>query len=132
MSFRFHYAGPAAEAENLLAPFNEIGSIYEETSDVSYPELVSGEEEACGSAQYVFSSALSLTYNVTTERTLWEHFNNKVAQYPELASTATLMHEGYATSGMQAVPFESTAYSHREENHILWVLFLPQHLNGSP
>ena len=119
MSFRFHYAGPAAEAEKLLAPFNKIGSIYEETSDVSYPTIVAGEQVACGSAQYVFSSALTLTYNVTTERTLWKHFNKKVAQYPELAATAVLMHEGYATAGVQAVPFKSTAYPHREANHIL-------------
>lgn len=119
MSFRFHYQGPAEEAEKLLVPFNKIGSVYEETSDIPYPTIVAGEQVACPSAQYVFTSALTTTYNVTTERTLWKHFNQKAAQYPELAATASLMHEGYATAAVQAVPFESTAYSHREANHIL-------------
>lgn len=119
LSFRFHYAGPAEEAEKLLEPFNAIGSVYEETADISYPDVVAGEQVACGSAQYVFSSALTIAYNATTERQLWNHFNGKVAQYPELAATAQLMHEGYATAGVQAVPSDSTAYPHREDNHIL-------------
>lgn len=119
MEWNFQYAGPAEEAEELLAPFNAIDAISEEIRDVSYPTASGVTNNYCVSAGYVISHVMTLEYNVTAQRALYDHFVAKVAEYPELGATAWLFHEGYATAGYQAIPSESTSYPHREENHLM-------------
>ncbi|KAI0120156.1 FAD-binding domain-containing protein [Nemania sp. FL0031] len=127
LSWTFAYHGPAKDAEALLAPFNAIGAAYEEVGDVSYPELavVEGTQEGgpqCQDGPFVVSSNLLLTYNVTTERQLYNLFNSYVAKYPGIGTGVNLVHEGYSTKAVQAIASDSTAYGHRAANHI--VLFL--------
>ncbi|ETS86020.1 hypothetical protein PFICI_04045 [Pestalotiopsis fici W106-1] len=119
MEWGFQYAGPGDEAEALLAPFNAIGAIAEDQFDASYPTIAGTTSETCGSAKRAISSAMTLDYNITTERALYDHFVAKVAEYPDLAATAYLWHEGYSTEGYQIIPEDSTAYPHREENHLM-------------
>jgi len=120
LEWGFQYAGPADEAERLLKPFNAIGAVAEDMGDVSYPEASGVTLDDCGSVDQVISSVMTLEYNITAERALYDHFVAKVAQYPELGTTAYLWHEGYATAGYQAIPSKSTAYPHREENHLMF------------
>lgn len=119
LKWGFYYAGPADEAEELLKPFNAIGAVAEDMIDLSYPgvsDLTSGD---CVSNNYAISSVLTLEYNATAQRALYDHYVANVAKYPELGATAYLWHEGYATAGYQVIPSESTAYPHREENHLM-------------
>lgn len=119
LQWGFEYAGPAADAEKLLGPFNTIKAIQVGSREVSYP-VVSGTDVAkCPGAKRAIASVMTLEYNVTTERMLYNLFNKNIAKYPELAPSAYLWHEGYATAGMQAIPSDSTAYPHREENHLM-------------
>ncbi|ROT38916.1 FAD-binding domain-containing protein [Sodiomyces alkalinus F11] len=121
----FAYNGPADEAEEFLAPFNAIESISDEMGDVPYPEIVDPQdtgEASCGSGQFAFATVLLQTYNVTTERELYNHFNETAARYPELATVARLYHQGYATKAIREIDYDSTAYPHRDE--ILLALFL--------
>jgi len=119
LEWGFQYAGPGDEAEQLLAPFNAIGATAEDMGDVPYP-IVSGVTSGdCPSAKRVMSTVMTLEYNITTERALYDLYVAKVAEYPEMAPTAYLWYEGYATAGYQAIPSDSTAYPHREENHIM-------------
>lgn len=87
---------------------------YAETSGVN--DTTSG---ACEQANWGISSLLTLDYNVTTERALYNNYVANVAKYPELGTTAYLWHEGYSTAAMQAVDSDSTAYPHRDQNHLL-------------
>jgi hypothetical protein len=87
---------------------------------VTYPELSGISQDTCAGAQYALASTMTLKYNATAQRALYTHFNEKAALYPELAETALLWHEGYATKGVQAVDAASTAYPHRSENHLLY------------
>lgn len=119
LQWGFNYAGPAEEAEKLLAPFNAIGAVAVEGSEVSYPEVAGVTAYSCPGANRIISTALTLEYNATTERAHYNQYLAKLAQYPELASGAYLYYEGYATAGFQAIPSDSTAYPHREENFIL-------------
>ena len=119
LKWGFYYAGPADEAEELLKPFNAIGAVAENTIGLSYPEVSDLTSGDCISAHLAISSVLTLEYNVTAERALYDHYIAKVAEYPELGATAYLWHEGYATAGYQAIRSESTAYPHREEKHIM-------------
>ncbi|KAI1489089.1 hypothetical protein F5X96DRAFT_642522 [Biscogniauxia mediterranea] len=120
LEWGFQYAGSADEAEELLAPFNAIGAEAETQGDVDYPTVSGVTSDDCASANYVIASVMTLTYNVTTERALYNHFISKIADYPDLATTAYLWHEGYATAGYQAIDSDSTAYPHREENHLMF------------
>jgi hypothetical protein len=124
IAWGFQYAGPAEEAEALLAPFNAIEAVNEDSGDIPYPATAGQAAGTCPSAHRAISHALTLRYNVTTERALYEHFNAKVAQYPEIAPTAYLMHEGYSTAAYQAIDSDSTANPHREDNYILYVCSL--------
>ncbi|KAI1660859.1 FAD-binding domain-containing protein [Daldinia decipiens] len=117
----FAYAGAASEAENILRPFNQIEAISEEMGDVPYPDIVTPQNTdiaSCGSAAYAISTVLLQTYNITAQRQIYDLFNRNAALYPELAETSRLYYEGYAVKGMQAVASASTAYPHRDENHL--------------
>ena len=119
LEWGFQYGGPADEAEELLAPFNAIGAVTEDMGDFPYPAVAGVTAGVCPGAKRAISSAMTLEYNVTAERALYDLYVAKVAEYPQLAPNAYLWHEGYATAGMQAIPSDSTAYSQREENHIM-------------
>lgn len=63
LKWGFYYAGSADEAEELLNPFNAIGTVAENIIDLSHPEvsdLISGD---CISAHLAISSVLTLEYN---------------------------------------------------------------------
>ncbi|KAF5968611.1 6-hydroxy-D-nicotine oxidase [Fusarium bulbicola] len=119
--FTFAYAGPASEAERILRPFNAIDAIKDEMGDVPYPEIPVRQNtdiSNCVSARFSLASVMLQTWNITTERALYNHFMRNVALYPDLAVTARLYYEGYAHRGVQAVDSASTAYPHRDEYHI--------------
>lgn len=124
MLWSFAYNGPAEDAEELLQPFNAIGATSEVVRDVPYPEIAqlqgTGEANAtCSDGPYVVASNMIVRYNVTTQRQLYNQFNQKLSQYPELGYAARLAHEGYANKAVQAIPHESTAYPHRHQNLIV-------------
>jgi hypothetical protein len=126
--FTAAYNGPAAEAEAILAPFNAIPAISSEQGDVPYPEIIFPQDTAassCGSGNFAISSVLLHTYNITTQRQLYNLFNQKAAQYPEISQYARMYHEGYAVAGMQAVDPASTAYPHRDQNHLVYAPLPP-------
>ncbi|KAF2792188.1 FAD binding domain-containing protein [Melanomma pulvis-pyrius CBS 109.77] len=125
----FVYAGSASEAEPYLRPFNEIEALDEEIGDVPYPQIptVQGTDIASGGCEptrKAFAHSLLQTYNVTTERAIYDSFNANVALYPELTQEGgpVIMHEGYATKAVEEAPDDSSAYAHRHEHHILYVL----------
>lgn len=115
----FEYAGPGADAEELLGPFNAIEALNVGSNEGSYPIISGAAFTDCPGAKRAISSVMTLDYNVTTQRTLYNLFNQKIAAYPEIIPSGYLWHEGYSTAGVQAIPSDSTAYPHREENHLL-------------
>ncbi|GAP88221.1 putative FAD binding domain-containing protein [Rosellinia necatrix] len=119
LAWGFHYAGSAEEAEELLAPFNAIEALSSEQGDAPYPVVAGTTESDCVGGDIVTSTVMTQSYNITTERALYEQFNAKIAQYPELAPSALLWHEGYSTAAVQAIPSDSDAYPHREETHLM-------------
>ncbi|KAI3327600.1 FAD-binding domain-containing protein [Xylariaceae sp. AK1471] len=134
IDFTFAYHGPATDAEALLAPFNKIEAVRQEMGDVSYPELaaVQGTVEdspGCDSAPFVIGSNMLINYNVTVERQIYDLFNKYVARYPGIGNAVSIIHEGYATKAVHEIPSDSTAYPHREDNHL--VVFLGALLNGT-
>ncbi|TVY17065.1 FAD-linked oxidoreductase azaG [Lachnellula arida] len=124
----FGYAGPAADAEKLLEPFNAISAVSEESGDVPFPEIAhlqgTGLEDATcqDGSSYAGSTLYSLVYNVTAERQIYNLFNEKIALYPEFAAGASFLHEGYSDQAVVAVDPASSAFPHRDEHHLLYFL----------
>ncbi|KAH7383961.1 hypothetical protein BKA66DRAFT_89405 [Pyrenochaeta sp. MPI-SDFR-AT-0127] len=121
LSWQFAYYGSAKDGEEVLRPFNEIEAIWNGQGDLPYPEIVIPQLTSlneCASGAYAFSGLLTQTWNITTERRNYNKFVKNAAAFPELAATAQLFYEGYATAGMSAVPSDSTAYAHRDEYHL--------------
>ncbi|KAL8361144.1 hypothetical protein RB601_007157 [Gaeumannomyces tritici] len=90
----FGYAGPAAEAEALLEPFNRLGPAAQESGDVPYPQVApamgSGmDQPICEPGHaHVQSTSLFDAYNVTAERELYGLLARTFARHPQLAAGA--------------------------------------------
>ncbi|UKZ78452.1 hypothetical protein TrVFT333_006192 [Trichoderma virens FT-333] len=116
----FAYDGPAAAAEKLLAPFNAIPAISSTKGDVSYSELLVAQQtdinsSSCSSQPYVGSTTWLQTYNVTSQRAIYDLFNKQIAQNPGLAPGARVFFEGYSTKATQIIDPNSSSYPHRDE-----------------
>ncbi|RYP45210.1 hypothetical protein DL768_008403 [Monosporascus sp. mg162] len=125
LSWYFAYAGPAEEAEEILKPFNEIEAAAEESGDVPYPDIpriqeMDMESGTCSSNSYVGSSASLQRYNITTERQIYQLFNETVALYPGIGAGSRVFHEGYSTEAVQAIDPDSSAYPHRDDLHLVF------------
>lgn len=121
----FAYRGTAEKAERLLAPFNGIENAYEETGDVPYPQIAHAQGTSMSDpicqhgSEHSTSTAFLQVYNVTAERLIFDGFKQRVAQYTDLAAGTTIMHEGYATKGVEDVDPAGSAYPFRDDRHLM-------------
>lgn len=122
----FAYRGSREEAEQYLAPLSAIQSVYEESGDMPFTEraTVQGMDENsffCAHADFArFSATAGLqTYNITVERQIFDGFTRRIAEDPVFAAGAVMLHEGYATAGVQAVDPDSSAFPFRSDNHLM-------------
>ncbi|KAL8304521.1 hypothetical protein RB597_004327 [Gaeumannomyces tritici] len=90
----FGCAGPAAEAEALLEPFNRLDPAAQESGNVPYPQVApamgSGmDQPICEPGHaHVQSTSLFDAYNVTAERELYGLLARTFARHPQLAAGA--------------------------------------------
>lgn len=68
-------------------------------------------------ATHVVGTAGLQVYNLTAEQQIYNLYNSKIAQHPELGDTRVL-HEGYAVKGVRKVNPRDSAYPLRDD-HIL-------------
>ncbi|KAJ4859721.1 FAD binding domain-containing protein [Trichoderma breve] len=116
----FAYDGPADEAEKLLAPFNAIPAVSSTKGDVSYSELLVAQQTdinsaSCSSQPYIGSNTWLQTYNITSQREIYNLFNQQIAQNPSLAPGARVFFEGYSSKTTQLIDHASSCYPHRDE-----------------
>ncbi|KAL8930828.1 MAG: hypothetical protein Q9208_000369 [Pyrenodesmia sp. 3 TL-2023] len=90
LAWGFDYAGPAADAEKLLGPFNAIEAFQVGSSEASYPIISGSDNTEWPGAKRAISSVMTLEYNVSTERTLYYLFNKKIAEPYLLTPPPTL------------------------------------------
>lgn len=121
----FSYRGSEEEAEKLLAPFNAIGSVYEESGNIPYPEVAhaqqTGEEDAIcqdGVIRITSTSGLQV-YNVTAEQQIWNSFVQRLKTNNELAQGGIILHEGYSTAAVEAINGDTSAYPFRADHHLM-------------
>ncbi|KAE8373962.1 hypothetical protein BDV26DRAFT_284671 [Aspergillus bertholletiae] len=121
----FAYRGPAEEAEELLEPFNDIEAVYEEAGDVPYSQIAHAQgtgmsDPICqhGSVHATSTAGLQV-YNLTAERLIYEGFKRRAAEDPDLAAGTSILHEGYATEGVEAIDPAGSAYPFRSDRHLM-------------
>lgn len=121
----FAYRGTAEKAEKLLAPFNVIKNAYEETGDVPYTQVAHAQGTSISDpicqhgSEHSTSTAFLQVYNVTAERLIFDGFKKRVAKHADLAAGTTIMHEGYATKGVEDIDPAGSAYPFRAEHHLM-------------
>ncbi|KAF3769586.1 FAD-binding domain-containing protein [Cryphonectria parasitica EP155] len=120
----FNYAGGATAAAPYIDPFKAFGPVASTEGQVPYDQIsnVSGTGVASplcahGTQRMQFSCDL-LTYNVTTNREMYELYRNMTLAEPSLVATSVVF-ESYSLQGIKAVPGNSTAYPHRGDN-LIW------------
>lgn len=108
------------EAEPLLKPFDLLTAVSVEDGNVPYTGvsdvLFSGLDSAlCApNKTHIIGTAGLQVYNVTTQRQLYDLFNRKVAEHPELGDTK-LVHEGYTVEGVRNGNAEDSAFPLRDD-----------------
>ncbi|KAI1393510.1 uncharacterized protein F4822DRAFT_423980 [Hypoxylon trugodes] len=123
ISWSFAYRGSAEDAEKLLVPFNEIEAVYEETGDVSFPEIsevqaTAIDDPTCArNNSWIMSTANLKIYNITTTRQVYDLNNEYIRKYPQLLNPSVL-HEGYANVAVRRFKSEDSAYPFRDYNHL--------------
>ena len=128
--FQLQFSGPAADADPMLAPFYALQPIAATNATVPYPEVAhaaaSGNTDpVCqpGTSDYLFPVGLQ-TYNPETNRAVYDLFKEMINNYPTLGSQSAVQFEGYAQQGVRAVEPDSTAYAHRGDSLLVYVLSL--------
>ncbi|KAK4077743.1 CAZyme family AA7 [Trichoderma aggressivum f. europaeum] len=121
----FAYDGPASDAEKLLVPFNAIPAISSTKGDVSYSELLVAQQTdinsaSCFSQPYVGSNTWLQTYNITSQREIYNLFNKQIAKNPSLAPGARAFFEGYSSTATQLIDHDSSSYPHRDEYSLVF------------
>ncbi|KAG5762394.1 hypothetical protein H9Q72_009494 [Fusarium xylarioides] len=125
IAWTFVFAGSRSAARHVLSPFDDLGALSTHEESLYYPQLF----DALGSGMisdmcqpgraHIVSTAGLLQFNVTAQRKIYNLFNQKVAQRPELNQTRVL-HEGYSVTKVQSVPYNASSYVYREENLLMY------------
>ncbi len=130
IAWSFIYSGPQSDAELHLAPFNRLGAVSEQGGNIPYPEVsvvLDGglDSDLCAKNKtHVIATAGLQVYNITAQRQIYDLFNQRVAQHPELETTR-LVHEGYSLEGVISIDPDRSAYPLRSDHLLMYesVLF---------
>lgn len=116
----FAYAGPESAAAPFLEPFDALDPATMIDGTIPYKDV----NDAMGGGMnstlcepnriHVVGTAGLQVYNVTTERQIYDLYNEKVTEHPELGTTRVL-HEGYSVKGVRDYPSEDSAYPLRDD-----------------
>ncbi|KAL4763198.1 FAD-binding oxidoreductase [Aspergillus foveolatus] len=106
----FAYRGPVEEAAPLLAPFDAIPALFEESGDLPYPGIAA--------TQGLDSERV---YNVTAERRIFESFRRRIGSNRALARGGVIEHDGYSSAGVEAFDPYNSAYPFRSDRHLLLI-----------
>ncbi|KAL1969230.1 hypothetical protein VTN77DRAFT_484 [Rasamsonia byssochlamydoides] len=122
--------GVSAVEETYTAPFHELGPVASDAAAGTYQDLAAWTSNANESPPCQKAGLVNIRfpvnmqrYNVTTQRLAFDTFSTIAHQTPALNNSLFLF-EGYAVQGVQAIPAESTAFPHREDNLIVAPLII--------
>lgn len=121
ISWVFLYNGAQVDAEPALRSFDRLRPLSVEDINVPYKVI---NDQIGGAVNgslcepnktHIIGTANLQTYNVTTMRAIYDLYNQKVSQYPELGGTRVLV-EGYSVEGVHSFRSNDSAYPFRDDN----------------
>ncbi|KAJ8106846.1 hypothetical protein ONZ43_g6922 [Nemania bipapillata] len=128
LSWYFVYMGSAQDAEKLLAPFNKIDSVWDESGDLPYTQVPSIQGTGLDSPLctdnnlgHIQATANLQVYNVTAQRQIYELYAEKLKTYPAF-NTAFVTHEGYSNKAVHEHPSDDSAFPFRSDNLLMYAL----------
>ncbi|RAH80150.1 FAD-binding domain-containing protein [Aspergillus japonicus CBS 114.51] len=132
ISWSFAYSGPEAAAQPYLAPFDALHPLSVEDGNVPVNEIsnvqrTGSNDPICAHGyERIIATAGLQVYNVTTQRAIYEVFNEILRSHPAFNTSVVLM-EGYSLQGVLAVDPASSAYPLRDDYLLMWasVSYLP-------
>ncbi|KAI2620857.1 hypothetical protein GGS21DRAFT_541800 [Xylaria nigripes] len=125
IAWSFSYRGSAEEAQIYLSPFDAIESVSDESGDVPYPQVAHIQSTglsdfACQHHHQQVSTAAGLqVYNLTAERKIFDGFKRRIHSDPDIVARSSILHEGYATAGVDAQDPKLSAYPFRTDHHLM-------------
>ncbi|KAL7755536.1 hypothetical protein ACKLNR_014634 [Fusarium oxysporum f. sp. zingiberi] len=129
IAWTFVFAGSQSAIRLALTQFDNLGALSTHEQNLYYPQLFDAlgsglTSDMCKAGRtHIVSTAGLIQFNVTAQREIYNLFNQKIAQYPELNNTRVL-HEGYSVTRVQSIPYNASSYPYREENLLMWA-FVP-------
>ncbi|KAH8653816.1 hypothetical protein BX600DRAFT_553459 [Xylariales sp. PMI_506] len=131
----FAYAGPEEEAVPLFAPFDQLDHVSLIDGNIPYKDVNDAMGGGINSTlceanrTHVIGTAGLQVYNLTAERQIYDLFNSKVAQHPELGSTRVL-HEGYSVLGVREINADDSAFPLRDDYLLMYFDAVPEPGSG--
>ncbi|KAL8646384.1 MAG: hypothetical protein Q9210_006173, partial [Variospora velana] len=123
--FQLYYFGTPDQALPYVQPFLNLDPVIASNATTAYKNLAHeatgtgvGDPLCAGGTTKAFYSAGLKRYNVAANRMVYEVFSDMVTRAPAL-NGSFVQFEGYALQGMEAVDEASSAYAHREDNHLV-------------
>jgi hypothetical protein len=117
-----NFAGDKEAAAPYTEPFKKLNPVSSEEGQVPYNQIAEAsgtdvDDPVCnhGSNRLLFSADI-FTYNVSTNRAIYELYKNMTAMHPEYQAGSLVLFESYSQQGVKEVAFDSTAYAHRARN----------------
>lgn len=132
----FVYRGSKEEAQPYLDAFDAIEAVSTEDGDVPYPEVPGVSGTGMNSAlcdyglNHVHYPAGLKVWNVTTQRQIYDLYNERIREYPEFQRTTVNM-EDYSHEGVDAIDPDTSAYPWRDRGLLRYVL-IPAPFSSSP
>ncbi|KAL8731367.1 MAG: hypothetical protein Q9166_003459 [cf. Caloplaca sp. 2 TL-2023] len=117
----FLYDGAQEDAEPALKPFDQLQPLSVDDLNIPYTSINTPIGGAVDSSlcepnkTHIIGTANLQTYNVTTQRAIYDLYNQKIGQHPELGGTRVLV-EGYAVKGVKSFKSEDSAFPLRDDN----------------
>ncbi|KAI4221770.1 MAG: hypothetical protein LQ349_007769, partial [Xanthoria aureola] len=118
----FLYDGPKTDAAvEALKPFDRLQPLSIDDIDTPYRDINTPIAGALNGSlcepnkSYIIGTANLQVYNVTTQRAIYDLYNQNIRQHPELGDTRVLV-EGYAVKGVKSFRPEDSAVPVRDDN----------------
>ncbi|KAK3178716.1 hypothetical protein OEA41_000853 [Lepraria neglecta] len=117
----FLYDGAQVDAEPALKPFDQLRPLSVDEVNVPYKVI---NDQIGGAVNgslcepnktHILGTANLQTYNVTAMRAIYDLYNQKISQHPELGGTRVLV-EGYAVQGVHSFKSDDSAFPLRDDN----------------
>ncbi|KAF2966064.1 hypothetical protein GQX73_g7514 [Xylaria multiplex] len=116
----FIYAGSKRDATPYLKPFKKLHYVLKQNENAPYTQITNIIESGldsilCAPNQTHITTTTGLqVFNVTAQRQIYDLFNSKIAEHPELSGTRVTT-EAYSVQGVTKNKGRKSSFSQRDE-----------------